>query len=1859
MTVVSLRLTDDAVDQNGVARLAPIDYMPASDDAAIAPWIAVPPTPLPKSPGRTFSFGPKSSVASLVSNRNGSGSHYGRSSRPSESQSTLSIPDPNRRSIDEYDSLRAPFTSGSSAQSFELRKSKSSLTLNGVFGKLRSRASKPNIHADAAGQTTFEPSHPSLKNPVPPLPATFMGVTSDNYSSSGSRISLPFKSGKGKKKKDSHPPLPPNPYDAGPSNHQRHPNLDLDLDLNKMDGIVDFKRTGYLSSPGSGTGSDFGNSLPQPMLSSADFNDPFSSSSSAPQNRKNSHYRVSPTTVILPNNFTNGHRPMSSSGGSMSNGGATDASKWVAPQSWVVVKKEGEDHVEPTGDSESDDESARSSLVQPKMSTASFGTIGGEWSFVSPPDNTSSLRSVQTRERDRDRRSIGKPTMYNIRIYRSNRSAHRVTLEQSTTVAELNKMLFKVIYQNSDRGEQHRLYLNEGGRERILGPTERPANIVRKRLLLNGFEPEDGIENLGYVEQPFLFKFAFKSQLLGPPEEDLHFDTFDFIDLTGQSLRTIPVILHQNADSIVSLKLSQNPMVEIPLDFIQSCSSLRELRLSNMAMQKVPQSVRHATSLHRLDLSSNRIGDLEDAFLDQITGLMSLKLQNNKLNSLPWHFGRLRCINSLNISNNKFSQFPLVVTQMPNLLDLDISFNTITELPEEIGQLKTLNRLSILGNQITRFPDECSQLTALRVLDCRRNMITDLTIVLMLPNIEAIDADHNALSALDLSIGPKLTRVDVSNNDITKLSLTPGPVGRSPYSLTFLDLSYAKLSSLDDIALGTLVSLRTLKLDHNSFLRIPDTLGELRLLETLSVSDNNLTSLPESIGRLQKLDVLDAHHNALTAVPESLWNCASLTCINFTSNHIKEWPHPPNNELPDEPASTSPAGRKGSTASTFVGVPSLVHSLEKLYLGENRLGDYDVHPLMRFKELRVLNLSFNNISDLPPTFFKNLLQLEELYLSGNRLTTIPTEDLQRMTRLSTLFLNGNKLHTLPQELGKVKDLTILDVGSNQLRYNINNWEFDWNWNFNKKLKYLNLSGNNRLHIKPEPSRNSGHRMSRDLITLGRQTLAGFRGLTNLRVLGLIDVTYTNTNDAYADIPDESDIRRVRTSNSEVGTMSYGIADSLGTSDALHILDLVHEFPTRPGEPKKAIFAMFGRYRPPKGLHPHTSPNRVSKFLRDEFVNVFTTLLQVDRKQEDLVADAMRRRKESVPDALRKREEKETVPYALRRKQGEGVPDALRRTFLELNRKLYLELSAFKRKNSQASSTAASRSWGDDPALQRTGASAVVVYFVDKTMYAANVGNAMAVVSRSGMAYCLSKKHDPYDRNEIHHIRSAEGWVSGAGLVNDEVATSRSFGNFLLVPVVNAKPHITTWQLGSSDEFVIIANQGLWDFIPFQTAVDIVGDTAGQDPMIAAQKLRDFAISYGADGSTMIMVVTLSKPTQEYRPKRVPETYIKDASRFKTEIPPPTGHLALVFTDVRNSTHLWEVNPGMPTAMRLHNQLMRWCLRNYGGYEVKTEGDAFMVAFPTALSAVWWCLTVQKKLLEESWPLEILECEDGKNVLDDNGLIIARGLSVRMGIHCGFPSCEPDPITHRMDYFGQMVNRAARVNSVANGGQIMITADILREINVRCLDSTEESESEYSKIQPQTAVDGIKEIGVVVEHVGEVKLKGIELPELLSVIYPKGLEGRHKLKEGPSNETGSASRVQLSVPQTKELGMLCLRLEALSGGRLFRSQPERKGSIASAVGVGDEAGQEGEECPAVFTADPELLLPKMCEASSDKDLMVVLDSLSGRIENAIESLARKFCPPSVDKDEFMAALMEGKELDARTLEYISSVLRGMP
>lgn len=576
---------------------------------------------------------------------------------------------------------------------------------------------------------------------------------------------------------------------------------------------------------------------------------------------------------------------------------------------------------------------------------------------------------------------------------------------------------------------------------------------MRRRLEQAGYDEIDQLETIGGDDLRFLLRFVYRSVNLGGPgidEEELSFDNFERVDLTGRGLQTVPILLHRHASTITFLNLSKNPLVDLPLDFIQGCDELRELRLSTCSLKRIPASVQHSTSLHWLDLSCNRIVDLENAGLDNIPDLRTIKLQNNRLTSLPAYFARLHTMRYLNISNNKLDAVPPVLCAMRSLVDLDMSFNTINVLPPGLGQLAALERLVIVGNQITGFPAEVSALTKLKWVDCRRNAIADLAVVARLPSLVTLRADHNAFLVLDLAIGHTLTTLEASCNSITRFTLGAPEQELKSYALTQLDLSHGKLSSLDEAVLAQLTQLTQLRLDYNKFKSLPASLGTLTNLTMLSCTNNDLAGLPDSIGALQKLRRLNVRNNNVKVVPVGIWYCEALQEINCSSNLLQVWPDPP---VPN-----GNSERKGSGAGLSEGnaaVPAgaaaptrllpLALSLQRLLLADNQLVDDVFHPLATLRDLRVLNLSFNQISEMPSFRLQTFAQLEELYLSGNRLTSFPADDLEQLQKLNVLFLNANKLQTLPAELRKVKKLTALDVGSNVLKYNMANFPFDWNW----------------------------------------------------------------------------------------------------------------------------------------------------------------------------------------------------------------------------------------------------------------------------------------------------------------------------------------------------------------------------------------------------------------------------------------------------------------------------------------------------------------------------------------------------------------------------------------------------------------------------------------------------------------------------------------------------------------------------------------------------------------------------------------------------------------------------------------------
>ena len=1456
-------------------------------------------------------------------------------------------------------------------------------------------------------------------------------------------------------------------------------------------------------------------------------------------------------------------------------------------------------------------------VVKPELQPV--GEEGGAWDAPDSwavkrvrDDNQGRLRELDDEgnvPRDEDR-----GPMYFMRIFRADSTFAVISASLNTTAAELIAMMAKKTFLQ-DQLDSYQIVMRKQDTSRQLEAGERPLVIQKRLLEMAGYRDNDSLSDLGREDHGYLCRFTFlPSKMSGYSslERDPGFNKmqrFNNIDLSGRNLITIPITLYQKATEINVLNLSRNLKLDIPKDFIQSCTQLREIRYTGNEAWKLPPSLSLSTRLNMLDVSNNRLEQLEHADLHRLINLLSLKLSNNKLTSVPLYFGQYHALRSLNLSSNSMTEFPAALRSLKTLVDIDVSFNSISSLGDFSG-LTNLERLWATNNKLSGpFDDSFSALVNLKEIDARFNAISNIDIVSQLPKLEVLMLGHNAISQFEGSF-TRLKILFLNHNPVTNFDLVvPVP------TLSVLNLASAKLSRLPDALFIKMSGLTKLTISKNHFVTLSAHFGLLSKLEYLSIAKNELSRIPPEIGRLTELRYLDVRENNLSILPTEIWFAKRLETLNVSSNVLADFPKPgiplpPLQDLNSTPSAiaalssspdfeelgkledfqmrrpsqasgmlsvaSSPGGttsRKGSIVSYNSVKPSLIGrtntasstgtitpiarkdstlssrlattfagSLRHLFLADNRLEDDVFNELVLLPELRILNLSYNQLYDIPQKTIKRWTHLTELYLSGNDLTSLPSEDLEEGSSLKVLHLNNNKFQVLPAELGKVHKLAILDVGSNMLKYNVSNWPYDWNWNWNHQLRYLNLSGNKRLEIKPAPQSTNG----RD-----QKDLTDFTSLINLRILGLMDVTLT-----IPSVPDEAPDRRVRTAGSVIGnTMPYGMADTLGRNEHLSTLDMV--VPRFRGHEDETLVGLFD------GQSLSSGGSKVAKYLHEKFKHYFIEEL------EKLKAD-------------------------------ESAIDGLRRTFLGLNKELATAATQIIDAKEHPSSALVHRGSVTGPELGEddlnSGSVATVMYLHGMELYMANVGDAQALLIQSeGGHRVITRKHDPAETSERARIREAGGFVSRQGKLNDILEVSRAFGYVQLTPCVIAAPHVCKVDIKESDEMILLASRELWDYLTPDFAVDVARSERG-DLMRAAQKLRDLAIAFGATGKIMVMMVGVSdlrkREKARFRthsmsmgPSGSPDDYFTSAkgrrrrdavgdsklARLDQEVDAPVGEVTLVFTDIKNSTILWETYPNsMQSAIKMHNEVMRRHLRIIGGYEVKTEGDAFMVAFPTVTSALLWCFTIQSQLLEVQWPQEILNSVHGEEMQDADGNVIFRGLSVRMGIHWGRPVCEVDPVTKRMDYFGPMVNRAARIEGVADGGQICVSSDFIQEVQ-RMLESHIESDRTGSTGSEDTLSDDLmtqairRELrslssqGFEVKDLGQRTLKGLENPEYIYLMYPHSLASRlvvqqqkaeaesrmaeQRTDQNPSTKTRN-SKLTIETDTIWDLWNVSLRLEML-------------------------------------------------------------------------------------------------------------------
>jgi len=125
---------------------------------------------------------------------------------------------------------------------------------------------------------------------------------------------------------------------------------------------------------------------------------------------------------------------------------------------------------------------------------------------------------------------------------------------------------------------------------------------------------------------------------------------------------------------------------------------------------------------------------------------------------------------------------------------------------------------------------------------------------------------------------------------------------------------------------------------------------------------------------------------------------------------------------------------------------------------------------------------------------------------------------------------------------------------------------------------------------------------------------------------------------------------------------------------------------------------------------------------------------------------------------------------------------------------------------------------------------------------------------------------------------------------------------------------------------------------------------------------------------------------------------------------PSGTVTFLFTGIEDSTRRSEdAATDMAAALQVHDAIVREAIESQSGYVFATDGDCFSAVFSTATGAATAAVAAQQLLAEAAIPFR-----------------------VRMGLHTG------EAIEREGNYFGTDVNRAARLTSLAHGGQVVVS-----------------------------------------------------------------------------------------------------------------------------------------------------------------------------------------------------------------------------
>jgi len=429
------------------------------------------------------------------------------------------------------------------------------------------------------------------------------------------------------------------------------------------------------------------------------------------------------------------------------------------------------------------------------------------------------------------------------------------------------------------------------------------------------------------------------------------------------------------------------------------------IKIANSFIENVhPKAFEGLNDLYSVNLTNSGITVLHPDTFAENKKLRILTLDANDLSQMqqessPFNNYMLKVpsVEELSLSRcNLKKLLPTAFTRLENIVFINLSYNDLKTLPINIfDKAPTIEELDLSSNNITNLPRNIFNRTALAILNLKYNKIE---------------------SKLDFAT-PDIQKLDLSFNNITNIGST---MFNKMTGLTSLILKGNGIKKIHLTAFFSLKNLRQIDLSFNELEQVSASLflGN-RELDIIRLNDNyRLKSLPlegfacESgkfnvyLFDLQNCDISELGDDTFKNMPR-------MTTLNLAWNNIE------------------------SLSPEFFGNMT---KLIELNLSNNVITELGNLTFLNNRNLKKLNLAGNPLIKISPRMFLPLKDLTELDISNCDLAEIWSEPMSSDLALSTVLKNlkllnvsnNNIVHARHSHFSTMEKLEVLDLSNNHL-----------------------------------------------------------------------------------------------------------------------------------------------------------------------------------------------------------------------------------------------------------------------------------------------------------------------------------------------------------------------------------------------------------------------------------------------------------------------------------------------------------------------------------------------------------------------------------------------------------------------------------------------------------------------------------------------------------------------------------------------------------------------------------------------------------------------------------------------------------